>query len=40
MEQLGFFVAQDYLPLYDLSSVIGKKHTFKVEVSEKDQSVS
>lgn len=38
-ELLGFFATQDYLPLYDLSVVLGKKHSFKVAVSDKEQAV-
>lgn len=39
MQLLWLFAAQDYMPLYDLSDVTWKKHTFKVDVAAKEQSV-
>jgi hypothetical protein len=36
---LWLYIQNDYLPLYDLSDVLWKKHSFKIEVAPKDQSV-
>lgn len=39
MKLLWLFVAQDYLPLYDCEATLWKKHTLKVDVASKDQSI-
>lgn len=36
---LGDFFATDYMPLYDLSDILWKKHSLKVEVSAKEQQI-
>ncbi len=36
---VGMYGQTDYLPLYDLSYVTGKKHSVKIQVSEKDQRI-